>query len=207
MWRRGNSTVFGVVNRDSAICRVGRPFAASSATRRWLGVSDATPLSCPRRGRAPVAASSVRTRSTIASAPPLRLSSSALRSGAREGPRFVRRTFALQRIPCPDGVLQRFLRAMLSEPKLSPDVEQAGVAHALSQLRIIYRRQSGVSLIELPPLEMARGHDTSCGTEVRARVLGASVKRSLGAAGGLQDVTLLVQRPRASVADRCHSQR
>src|SRR5581483_10973908 len=62
--RRWYSTVFGVTNRAWAISRLLCPAAASSAIRGSLGVSAAGPLSSTsRRGRATVAASSVRARS------------------------------------------------------------------------------------------------------------------------------------------------
>ena len=49
--------------------RLGRPAAASWATRRSLGVSESSPLRTGRRGRPPAAMSSVRARSVSASAP------------------------------------------------------------------------------------------------------------------------------------------
>ena len=52
------SIVFTVRNSDCAIWRFVMPFAAISATRRSLGVSDSTPIGVQRRTFSPVAVSS-----------------------------------------------------------------------------------------------------------------------------------------------------
>ncbi len=59
---RWTSTVLWVTKSACAISRFVGPSAASSATRRSLGVSDSTPLRAMRRGRAPVARSSLSAR-------------------------------------------------------------------------------------------------------------------------------------------------
>jgi hypothetical protein len=56
---RWTSTVLWVTKSACAISRFVGPSAAISATRRSLGVSDSTPLKAIRRGRAPVARSSL----------------------------------------------------------------------------------------------------------------------------------------------------
>jgi hypothetical protein len=76
---RWTSIVRWVTKSACAISRFVGPEAASSATRRSLGVSEATPLRAIRRGRAPVASSSCSARAASCVAPQIVASSTAWR--------------------------------------------------------------------------------------------------------------------------------
>ena len=80
-----------VTNSVCAISRLVRPWLASSATRRSLAVSDSRPLRTTRRGRAPVARSSVSACSASGAAPARCAASSASRSSSRAWLRRLRR--------------------------------------------------------------------------------------------------------------------
>src|SRR6266516_1518201 len=84
---RCTSTVRCVTKSVCAISRLVGPSAAISATRRSLGVSEATPLRAIRRGRAPVASSSLPARAARGAAPQIVASSSAWRSCSRASER------------------------------------------------------------------------------------------------------------------------
>ena len=85
--RRCASTVFSVTNSCCAIPRLVRPLAASSATRRSLGVSASRPLRAIRRGRAPAASSSSCARVISGAAPERVARSSPRASGSRAAER------------------------------------------------------------------------------------------------------------------------
>ncbi len=86
-WRRCVSTVAVVTNSSCAIWRFVSPFAASVAIRFSLGVSASVPWRASRRGRAPVASSSVRARSASGWAPQACAPSMPARSGSRASAR------------------------------------------------------------------------------------------------------------------------
>jgi hypothetical protein len=75
--------VRAVMNSVCAISRLVRPSLANSATRRSLAVSDSSPVRRTRRGRAPVARSSVPAYSASGLAPERWAASSASRRSAR----------------------------------------------------------------------------------------------------------------------------
>ena len=88
---RWPSTVRVVTNSVCAISRLVRPWLACSAIRRSLAVSESSPLSTTRRGRAPVARSSVSACSASGLAPARDAASSASRRSSRASVRRLRR--------------------------------------------------------------------------------------------------------------------
>ena len=143
--------------------RLRRPSAASSATRRSLGVSDSTPPASSGRSFSPVASSSSWARRATASAPHGRAASSAARSGSRASARRLARRSAAPYSAQGARVLEPRRARLQDVERLAQQVEPAVAAGEYPERRRAHADGRG--------RPQARASARSCSATARACVL------------------------------------